>query len=226
MIAPEPLPSGSCARHLRFGRSSTTVRNETQPSQRRERASPCSARRVPPTSRRLDITTGQEVQDEAHAHARLRGPRIGVVCHHRYHRRESVKGYSLWDQSFSELTAEGSPVRPFMVAANCFPYAGLLTVFGQGVRAARPGEASRRTGVLLVAYGLTHLIGGVAFPMARRPVLVGAEETSVDAECSVRCAVDLSCGRAGSTVPELDRIARAAKPLSVWMPRGSRNAGP
>lgn len=91
------------------------------------------------------------------------------------------KGYSLRDQNFSELTAEGSPVRSFMVAANCLPYASLLTVFGQGVRAAEPGEAGRRTGALLVAYGLANAIGGVVFPMAQRPVLAANAHSPINA---------------------------------------------
>lgn len=91
------------------------------------------------------------------------------------------EGYSLRDQNFSELTAEGAPVRPFMIAANCIPYAGLLTAFGRGVRAARPDATGRRIGALLVAYGLTNAIGGVVFPMARRPVLAANAHSPVNA---------------------------------------------
>lgn len=90
-------------------------------------------------------------------------------------------GYSLRDQNFSELTAAGSPVRPFMVVANCLPYAGLMSLFGAGVRAARPGDAGHRAGRLLTAYGLANAIGGVFFPMAQRPALASGAYTPINA---------------------------------------------
>lgn len=91
------------------------------------------------------------------------------------------EGYSLRDQNFSELTAEGSPVRPFMVAANCLPYAGLMTLFGWSVGTARPSPAGERAGRLLIACGLANAIGGVVFPMAQRPVLAAKAHSPVNA---------------------------------------------
>ena len=42
------------------------------------------------------------------------------------------KGYSYTEQEFSELTAQGSPVRPLMVALNEFPYTLLVAAFAVG----------------------------------------------------------------------------------------------
>jgi hypothetical protein len=42
-------------------------------------------------------------------------------------------GYSYADQEFSELTAEGAPTRPLMVALNVIPYTLLVAAFAVGV---------------------------------------------------------------------------------------------
>lgn len=81
------------------------------------------------------------------------------------------EGYSYTDQVFSEMTAAGSPVRPFMVALNGVPYTLLMVAFGIGVwRSAAPQRAAHITGALLVGYALTGMAGGVFFPMAARGI--------------------------------------------------------
>ena len=42
-------------------------------------------------------------------------------------------GYSYRDQWFSELTAQGSPVRPLMVALNVIPYTALVSGFAAAI---------------------------------------------------------------------------------------------
>jgi hypothetical protein len=84
------------------------------------------------------------------------------------------KGYRYNDQVFSELTAEGAPTRPFMVATNGLPYAALVTAFAVGVgTSASPKRAARITGAKLGGYAITGMAGGVIFPMNPR----GTEST-------------------------------------------------
>jgi hypothetical protein len=78
-------------------------------------------------------------------------------------------GYSYTDQVFSELTAEGSPTRVLMVAANGIPYTVLVAACAVGVWAsAGPKRAARVTGALLLGYAAAGFAGGVLFPMTTR----------------------------------------------------------
>jgi Protein of unknown function (DUF998) len=63
------------------------------------------------------------------------------------------EGYSYADQEFSELTAQGAPTRPLMVALNGIPYTLLVAAFAVGVWAsAGPKRAARITGAMLLGY--------------------------------------------------------------------------
>jgi len=64
-------------------------------------------------------------------------------------------GYSYTDQWFSELTAEGAPTRPLMIALNEIPY-NLLVLAG------------------FAAFGF---VTGVVFPMSTREVAAAGEDT-------------------------------------------------
>jgi hypothetical protein len=87
-------------------------------------------------------------------------------------------GYSYAEQWFSELTAQGAPTRPLMVALNVIPYTVLVTAFGAGVWAAAGGQrAARITGALLVGYAAFGLAGGMVFPMKPREALAAGEGT-------------------------------------------------
>src|SRR5215208_6402388 len=70
-------------------------------------------------------------------------------------------GYSYADQWFSELTAEGAPTRPLMVALNSITYTLLVTAFGVGVwTSASPKRAARITGAMLLGYAAFGMAGG------------------------------------------------------------------
>jgi hypothetical protein len=70
-------------------------------------------------------------------------------------------GYSYADQEFSELTAEGAPTRPLMVALNGITYTLLVTAFGVGVwTSASPKRAARITGAMLLGYAAFGMAGG------------------------------------------------------------------
>jgi hypothetical protein len=85
-------------------------------------------------------------------------------------------GYSYADQTFSELLAAGSPVRPFMIALSAIPYTVLVTAFGVGVwTSAGRKRAVRITGALLVGYAATGMVTGVLFRMNTREALVAGE---------------------------------------------------
>ena len=75
-------------------------------------------------------------------------------------------GYSYADQEFSELTAQGSPVRSLMIALNEIPYTLLVATFAGGVwTSAEPKRAGRITGAMLLGYAASGMAGGVVFPM-------------------------------------------------------------
>jgi hypothetical membrane protein len=87
-------------------------------------------------------------------------------------------GYRYTEQQFSELTATGSPVRPFMIALNEFPYNVLVAAFAGGVwTSAEPKRAGRITGAMLIGYALSGMVTGVFFPMKRREALAAGEGT-------------------------------------------------
>ena len=86
-------------------------------------------------------------------------------------------GYSYADQTFSELTAQGSPVRPLMVA-NGVPYTLLVVAFAGGVwTSAEPKRAGRITGAMLIGYAVTGMVTGLFFPMKPREALAAGEAT-------------------------------------------------
>jgi hypothetical protein len=87
-------------------------------------------------------------------------------------------GYSYADQEFSELTAQGSPVRSLMIALNEIPYTLLVAAFAGGLwTSAGPKRAGRITGAMLIGYALSGMVTGVFFPMKRREALAAGEGT-------------------------------------------------
>jgi hypothetical protein len=87
-------------------------------------------------------------------------------------------GYSYADQWFSELTAQGAPTRPLMVALNGIPYTVLVTAFGVGLwKTAGRQRAARVTAALLVGYAAFGMAGGILFPMKPREALAAGEGT-------------------------------------------------
>jgi hypothetical protein len=86
------------------------------------------------------------------------------------------EGYSYADQEFSELTTQGAPTRPLMVALNGIPYTLLVAAFAVGVwTSAAPKRAGRITGALLLGYAALGMAGGVLFPMNTREALAAGE---------------------------------------------------
>jgi Protein of unknown function (DUF998) len=87
-------------------------------------------------------------------------------------------GYSYANQTFSELTTQGSPVRPLMVALNGISYGVLVAAFAVGVwTSAGPKRAARITGAMLLGYAAFGMAGGVIFPMRPREALAAGEGT-------------------------------------------------
>jgi len=87
-------------------------------------------------------------------------------------------GYSYADQTFSELTAEGAPTRPLMVALNGIPYTLLVTALAGGIwESAGPKRAARITGAMLLGYAAFGFVTGVFFPMKTREALAAGEGT-------------------------------------------------
>lgn len=92
-------------------------------------------------------------------------------------------GYSWLDQEFSELTAQGAPTRPLMIALVEFPYnllvlafaAALWTSAGPKQRPARLAAAS------LVGYVVFGFIGGMITPMNTREILAAGAASSRNA---------------------------------------------
>jgi hypothetical protein len=88
------------------------------------------------------------------------------------------EGYSYADQEFSELTAQGAPTRPLMVALNGIPYTLLVAAFAVGVwTSATRKRAARITGAMLLGYAAFGFAGGVLFPMRPREALTAGEGT-------------------------------------------------
>jgi hypothetical protein len=88
------------------------------------------------------------------------------------------EGYSYAGQEFSELTAQGSPVRSLMIALNGIPYGALVAAFAVGVwTSASPKRAARITGAMLFGYAASGTVTGVIFPMSTREVLAAGEAT-------------------------------------------------
>ena len=87
-------------------------------------------------------------------------------------------GYSYANQWFSELTAQGAPTRPLMIALNEIPYNLLVVAFAAGVwESAGLRRAGRITAAMLIGYALTGMVTGVIFPMNTRETLAAGEGT-------------------------------------------------
>ena len=87
-------------------------------------------------------------------------------------------GYSYRDQTISELSAQGSPVRMFMMLVSGIPYAVLLIGFGLGVwRAAGGSRAGRISAAVIIAEAVWGFAGGLAFPMATRAASAAGQDT-------------------------------------------------
>jgi hypothetical protein len=85
-------------------------------------------------------------------------------------------GYRYTEQQFSELTAQGSPVRPLMVGVSVIPYTLLVAAFAVGVwTSARPKRAGRITGAMLLGYAAFGMAGGWFTPMNTREALAAGE---------------------------------------------------
>lgn len=79
----------------------------------------------------------------------------------------SYPGYSFRDQAISELTAIGSPVRPWMVAV-IVTHSLLLIAFGVGVWRSGDRRTTRLAGLFLTAANAVGLILHPLFPMHSR----------------------------------------------------------
>jgi Protein of unknown function (DUF998) len=78
------------------------------------------------------------------------------------------EGYSFKDQVISELTALGSPVRPWMLAAMT-AHGLLVAAFGVGIwRSAGRSRNLRWVGPLLIASSIVGFFTQVVFPMSSR----------------------------------------------------------
>ena len=78
-------------------------------------------------------------------------------------------GYSYTDQWFSELTAQGAPTRPLMIALNEIPYNLLVLAFAAGIwESAGLTRAGRITAVGLAGFAVLGFVTGVIFPMPTR----------------------------------------------------------
>lgn len=90
-----------------------------------------------------------------------------------------VPGYSRLTQAISELSAVGSPAKPFL-SATLPVFAVLLAAFGVGVwRSAGGTRALRITGALLVAQAATSVLWLLA-PMSQRDVIAAGSGTVAD----------------------------------------------
>jgi hypothetical protein len=87
-------------------------------------------------------------------------------------------GYSYADQWFSELTAQGAPTRPLMIALNEIPYNLQVSAFAAGVReSAGLRRAGRITATGLAGFAAFGFVTGVIFPMPRRDAAAAGEGT-------------------------------------------------
>jgi hypothetical protein len=88
-------------------------------------------------------------------------------------------GYSWLDQEFSELTAQGSPVRTFMVASNGIPYTVLMLALAAGLwlMPVTKQRHARLAAAGLAGYAIVGFAGGVLTPMATREAMAAGEDT-------------------------------------------------
>jgi cytochrome bd-type quinol oxidase subunit 2 len=86
-------------------------------------------------------------------------------------------GYRYTEQQFSELTAQGSPVRSLMVGLSVIPYTLLVAAFAVGVFTSAPQEkrAGRIAGAMLLGYAAFGMVGGWLTPMHTREALEAGE---------------------------------------------------
>jgi hypothetical protein len=85
-------------------------------------------------------------------------------------------GYRYTEQQFSELTAQGSPVRPLMIALSVIPYTLLVAAFAGGVFTSAPKKrAGRITAAMLLGYAAFGMVGGWLTPMNTREALAAGE---------------------------------------------------
>jgi hypothetical protein len=87
-------------------------------------------------------------------------------------------GYSYADQWFSELTAQGAPTRPLMIALNEVPYNLLVLAFAAGVwESAGRTRSGRITAAGLAGFAVFGFATGVIFPMSTREVAAAGKDT-------------------------------------------------
>ena len=87
-------------------------------------------------------------------------------------------GYSYADQWFSELTAQGAPTRPLMIALNEIPYNLLVAALAGGVwESAGRTRAGHITAAGLGGFAAFGFVTGVIFPMKTREALAAGEGT-------------------------------------------------
>ena len=85
-------------------------------------------------------------------------------------------GYRYTEQQFSELTAQGSPVRLLMIALSVIPYTLLVAAFAVGVITSAPKKrAGRITEAMLLGYAAFGMVGGWLTPMNTREALAAGE---------------------------------------------------
>jgi hypothetical protein len=90
-------------------------------------------------------------------------------------------GYRYTEQRFSELTAQGSPVRPLMVALSVIPYTLLVAAFGVSVWVSAPQKrAGTITGTMLLGYAAFGMAGGWLTQMNTREALAAGERERAD----------------------------------------------
>jgi len=88
-------------------------------------------------------------------------------------------GYSWLDQEFSELTAQGAPTRPLMLALVELPYNLLVLAFAAGLwTAAGPHRhAARLAAAGLAGYTACGFVAGTFTPMATRAAMAAGQDT-------------------------------------------------
>jgi hypothetical protein len=88
-------------------------------------------------------------------------------------------GYRWLDQEFSELTAQGAPTRPFMIALVEVAYNLLVLALAGGMwTAAGPRQRRARLAAAgLVGYAAFGFAAGTVTPMASRDVMAAGEDT-------------------------------------------------
>lgn len=129
------------------------------------------------------------------------------------------EGYSIVNQTISELSAIGAPTRALWVPLGIV-YTLLIAAFGLGIRqSANQNRRLRIAGTLLVAYGIIG-IGWVFAPMHRREVLAAGGGTISDTMHLVMGAVSnlfmmVSMGFAAAAFGKRFRVYTVATILTL-----------